>query len=351
MAMASAKAPATGVGLLRGDLGVSIKQRRPVTDLIVQRIPATLRLGVAAIVIGYVIGVSLGVLAAVFHRTWVDQFIRVLSVIGNAVPAFWLGLLLIIIFGVQLDLLPISGMRNITQRGPQSVGDALRYMIMPVSVLSLNTIAFISRFTRTQVLEVLQQDYIRSAYAKGLPTQMIWFRHALRNSLLPVATFFGPSIGTLLAGAVIIEQVFQWPGMGKLIIDSVYSRDYPLVMGSVVVASVMFISGVLAIRPFVCHCSIRAFAWSERGMLGGRDKSRPYRFCRWSGLGHGARAQDRLAWKAPMPQRHSRSFWRDAFAFHSARSPHRLLQSAFCSWRRLSARFRRLCWNAFSSWK
>ena len=233
------------LGLLRGDLGVSIKQRRPVTDLIVQRIPATLRLGVAALVIGYVIGVSLGVLAAVFHRTWVDQCIRVLSVIGNAVPAFWLGLLLIIIFGVQLDLLPISGMRNITQRGPQSVGDALRYMIMPVSVLSLNTIAFISRFTRTQVLEVLQQDYIRSAYAKGLPTQMIWFRHALRNSLLPVATFFGPSIGTLLAGAVIIEQVFQWPGMGKLIIDAVYSRDYPLVMGSVVVASVMFILGVL----------------------------------------------------------------------------------------------------------
>lgn len=239
------ESPGNRRGLLRGDLGVSIKQRRPVTDLIVQRIPATLRLGVAALVIGYVIGVSLGVLAAVFHRTWIDQLIRVLSVIGNAVPAFWLGLLLIIVFGVQLDLLPISGMRNITQRGPQSIGDALRYMIMPVSVLSLNTIAFISRFTRTQVLEVLQQDYIRSAYAKGLKTRAIWFRHALRNGLLPVATFLGPSIGTLLAGAVIIEQVFQWPGMGKLIIDAVYSRDYPLVMGSVVIASLMFISGVL----------------------------------------------------------------------------------------------------------
>ncbi|MCY3867077.1 MAG: ABC transporter permease [Chloroflexi bacterium] len=232
-------------GLLRGDLGVSIKQRRPVTDLIVQRIPATLRLGVAALVIGYAIGVSLGVLAAVFHRTWADQTIRVMSVIGNAVPAFWLGLLLIIIFGVQLDLLPISGMRNITQRGPQSVSDALRHMIMPVSVLSLNTIAFISRFTRTQILEVLQQDYVRTAYAKGLQTRAIWFRHALRNGLLPVATFLGPSIGTLLAGSVIIEQVFQWPGMGKLIIDAVFSRDYPLVMGSVVIASLMFIAGVL----------------------------------------------------------------------------------------------------------
>ncbi len=237
--------PGKRLGLLRGDLGQSIKQRRPVLDLIVQRVPATLRLGVAALVLGYLIGVSLGVLAAVFHRSWVDQLIRVMSVIGNAVPAFWLGLLLIIIFGVQLDLLPISGMRNITQRGAQSFGDALRHMIMPVSVLSLNTIAFISRFTRTQILEVLQQDYVRTAYAKGLHSRAIWFRHALRNGLLPVATFLGPSIGTLLAGSVIIEQVFQWPGMGKLIIDAVFSRDYPLVMGSVVMASVMFIVGVL----------------------------------------------------------------------------------------------------------
>ena len=237
--------PGNRHGLLRGDLGESIKQRRPVMDLISQRVPATLRLGVAALVLGYLIGVTLGVLAAVFHRTWVDQTIRILSVIGNAVPAFWLGLLLIIIFGVQLDLLPISGMSDITKRGKFDLGDALSHMILPVSVLSLNTVAFISRFTRTQILEVLQQDYVRTAHAKGLQTRVIWFRHALRNGLLPVATFLGPSIGTLLAGAVIIEQVFQWPGMGKLIIDAVFSRDYPLVMGSVVIASVMFIVGVL----------------------------------------------------------------------------------------------------------
>ena len=233
------------LGFLRGDLGQSIQHERPVMEVILRRVPATLRLGVSALVVGYSIGVTLGVLAAVFHRTWIDQTIRVISVIGNAVPAFWLGLLLIIIIGVQLDLLPISGMRNITQRGPQSLGDALRHMILPVSVLSLNTIAFISRFTRTQVLEVLQQDYVRTAYAKGLRTNVVWFRHALRNGLLPVATFLGPSIGTLLAGAVIIEQVFQWPGMGKLIIDAVFIRNYPLVMGSVVIASVMYIAGVL----------------------------------------------------------------------------------------------------------
>ena len=233
-------------GLLRGDLGDSIKQKKPVTDLIVQRIPATLRLGVAALILGYLMGIALGVLAAVFHRTWLDQMIRILSVVGNAVPAFWLGLLLIIVFGVQLKWLPMSGMEDITRRGGEfDLGDALSHMILPVSVLSLNTIAFISRFTRTQMLETLQQDYIRTAYAKGLQTRLVWLRHALKNSLLPAATFFGPAIGILLSGAVIIEQVFQWPGMGKLVIDAVIQRDYPLVMGSVVVASVMFIIGVL----------------------------------------------------------------------------------------------------------
>ena len=136
--------------------------------LLMQRIPATLRLGVAAITIGFLMGVVLGVLAAVFHGTWVDQVIRIISVVGNAVPQFWLGLLLIIIFGVQLDLLPISGMQNITRRGGFDLADALRHMILPVFVLSLNWIAFLSRFTRTQILEVLQQDYVRTAYAKGL---------------------------------------------------------------------------------------------------------------------------------------------------------------------------------------
>ena len=237
--------PGDRYGMLRGDLGDSIKQKKPVTALISQRIPATLRLGLSALILGYLVGVALGVLAAVFHRSWVDQIIRVISVVGNAVPAFWLGLLLIIVFGVQLKLLPISGMEDITRRGQFDLGDALSHMVLPVSVLSLNTIAFISRFTRTQVLEVLQQDYIRTAHAKGLKTKVVWLRHALRNGLLPVATFLGPSIGTLLAGSVIIEQVFQWPGMGKLIIDAVFQRDYPVVMGSVVVASIMFICGVL----------------------------------------------------------------------------------------------------------
>ena len=231
-------------GLLRGDLGMSIKQKRPVGELIVERIPATLQLTFSALLAGYSIGVTLGVLAAVWHRSWVDHLVRVLSVIGNAVPAFWLGLLLIIVFSVNAKLLPMSGMRDITSRG-LDLRDILEHMIMPVAVLSLNAIAFISRFTRTEILEVLEQDYIRTARARGLRDRRVWWGHALRNALIPVATFIGPALGTLLGGAVIVERVFSWPGLGKLVVEGVFQRDFPLVMGSVVIASVMFILGVL----------------------------------------------------------------------------------------------------------
>lgn len=234
------------LGLLRGDLGQSIRMKQPVLGLILERIPATLLLTFTALVVGYGVGILLGVLAAAYYNRWIDQFVRILSVIGNAVPAFWLGLILIIFFSVKTDLLPMSGMKDIASRSDQlDIGDTIRHMIMPVFVLSLGTIAFVSRFTRTEILEVLAQDYIRTARAKGLSNYVVWVRHATRNALLPVATFLGPGLGTLLSGAVIVEQVFTWPGMGRLVVNAVFQRDYPLVMGSVVVAAVMFILGVL----------------------------------------------------------------------------------------------------------
>jgi ABC-type dipeptide/oligopeptide/nickel transport system permease component len=236
--------PGPRKGLLRGDMGHSLQQKRPVSGLIIERIPATLQLTLSALIVGYGVGIALGVIAAVYHKTWVDHLVRVISVIGNAVPAFWMGLLLIIVFSVQLGTLPMSGMRDITSRG-FDLRDILIHMILPVTVLSLNTIAFISRFTRTEILEVLGQDYIRTAWAKGLRNRAVWWWHALRNALIPVATFVGQSLGTLLGGAVIIEKVFSWPGMGRLVVDSVFQRDFPMVMGSVVVASMMFIAGVL----------------------------------------------------------------------------------------------------------
>jgi peptide/nickel transport system permease protein len=233
-------------GFLRGDLGQSIQFRRPVSELIVERIPATLQLTFSGVVLGYLIGIPIGLFSAAKHRSWFDQGARILSVIGDAVPSFWLALILIIIFSVNLGILPMSGMRDITRMEARfDLGESIRYMLMPVTVLSLGIIAFISRFTRTQVLEVMGQDYIRTAYSKGLTGRMVLWRHVIRNALMPVATFIGPAMGSLLGGAVIIEQVFSWPGLGRLTLDAVSARDYPLIMGSVVISAVMFILGVL----------------------------------------------------------------------------------------------------------
>ncbi len=236
----------TRLGFLRGDLGKSIQFKRPVAELLVERIPATLQLTFSAVALGYLIGIPIGLLSAAKHRSWFDQGARVLSVVGDAVPSFWLALILIIIFSVKLGVLPMSGMRDVTQiNAGFNLGETLRYMIMPVSVLALGTIAFISRFTRAQVLEVLSQDYVRTAYSKGLSNRAVLWGHVIRNALMPVATFLGPTLGSLLGGAVIIEQVFSWPGLGRLIVDAVFQRDYPLIMGSVVISAVLFILGVL----------------------------------------------------------------------------------------------------------
>lgn len=236
----------TRKGVLRGDLGNSIALKRPVSEVIGERIPATLLLAVPAIIVGYVVGILVGLLAAVYHRSWFDQVARFLSVVGSAVPAFWLGLILIIIFSVQLGWLPMSGMRDITKPADQyRLLDSVPYMLMPVTVLAMGIIAVISRYTRLQVLEVMGQDYVRTAYAKGLRNVYVYLWHIIRNALLPIVTLFGGSIGFLLSGAVIIEQVFSWPGLGRLTIDAVSQRDYPVIMGTVFVSGVMYILGLL----------------------------------------------------------------------------------------------------------
>lgn len=234
--------PGERQGLLRGDLGQSIQQRRPVWDLIAERLPVTLQLTATALLVGYAAGLLLGVLAAMFHGSWIDQIVRVLSVLGTAVPSFWLGLLLLLIFSVHLRWFPLGGTRPVTSA---TFIDTLRHMFLPVLVLSFGTIATISRFIRAEILEVRSQDYIQTAYGKGLPPRLIVRRHVMRNALIPIATLFGAALGSLLSGAVVIEEVFSWPGMGRLLINAVIQRDFPLVMGSVVFNAVLYIFGVL----------------------------------------------------------------------------------------------------------
>ncbi|MBZ0288870.1 MAG: ABC transporter permease [Anaerolineae bacterium] len=232
-------------GLLRGDLGLSITYERPVLDLIVERIPATLRLTVPSFLIVYILGITIGMLSAVNHNGWFDQLARVLSMLGTVVPSFWLALILIIIFSVQLGVLPLTGMRDVTSKGELSLAEMIPYMIMPITVLSFGAIGSLIRYVRASALEVLNQDYVRTAQAKGLPNRAVWWRHVVRNALTPVATFIGPAIGGMLSGAVIIETIFSWPGMGRLTIQAAVARDYPLVMGFVLIGAVLYIIGLI----------------------------------------------------------------------------------------------------------
>lgn len=232
-------------GLLRGDLGQSITYKRPVLDLIVERIPATLRLTFPAFLIIYSLGIVIGLLSAVNHNGLFDQVARVISVLGTVVPSFWLALILIIIFSVQLGWLPLTGMRDVTTTGDVSLLEMLPYMILPITVLSITGVASLIRYVRASALEVIGQDYVRTAQAKGLHNRSVWGRHVVRNALLPVATFIGPSLSGMLSGAVIIETIFSWPGMGRLSIQAALARDYPLVMGFVLVGAVLYILGLI----------------------------------------------------------------------------------------------------------
>jgi len=215
--------------VLHGDLGKSIKSQRPITTEIRARIPVTLQLGLAALFLAIVVSFPLGIVAAIYRNSLLDRAITVFSIAGVSVPNFFLGILLIILFGVKLKWLPPSGFTQITS----NPGKAIKLLIMPAFVLSAGGIGGLTRFIRSSLLEVLRTDYIRTARAKGLAgTQVVWL-HALKNAMLPVATIIGLQIGFLLAGAVIVEQVFAIPGIGRFAIAGFSDKDFPVVQGFV----------------------------------------------------------------------------------------------------------------------
>jgi peptide/nickel transport system permease protein len=232
-------------GIIRLDFGDSLFEKRPVLDMIVERIPATVELTGLALAVGMLIGVSAGIYSAVKHGSLFDNLTRVWAVIGQAVPAFWLGLILILVFAVQLRWLPVGGRYTLNLESEKDFIDHLRHLVMPVFVLATYWIAVLSRYMRTETLEVIRQDYIRSARAKGVPNQRVYFWHAARNALIPLATILGPAIGGLLAGAVITETIFSWPGMGRMMIEAVFQRDYTLLMANVIIGSVLVVGGNL----------------------------------------------------------------------------------------------------------
>lgn len=211
-----------------GDLGLSYRFQQPALQLVMERLPATLLLTGAALVLSLSIALPLGMLAAVFRNTWVDVAATSLSLIGQAAPVYWVGLLAILFFSVQLGLLPTMG------------GGSWQALILPASTLALYSAARIMRLTRSAMLDVLHQDYIRMVRAKGVGEVRILVKHALRNAAIPIVTIIGLQFGGLLGGAVITETVFSWPGVGRLVINAVHQRDFPVVQAVTLVIAVFF---------------------------------------------------------------------------------------------------------------
>jgi peptide/nickel transport system permease protein len=233
-------------GILRGDFGISFTRPRPVMDIILERIPATLELTVSALIVGLTVGLVIGVLAAVYQGSWFDHLTRVASVIFDAVPVFFLGLTLLLVFGAWLRILPLGDRCPTTLAGSCApVFERLEYLILPTFVLATGGISAYSRYMRASMLDVVSMDFIRTARAKGLTDRVVWFKHGARNALIPIATFVGPAIAGLWGGAVITETIFNWPGVGREIVRSLGGRDYPVVMAATVLAGVTTILGYL----------------------------------------------------------------------------------------------------------
>ncbi len=233
-------------GILRGDFGRSYFYRRDVTDMIGERIAATLELGLSALVLGLTLGVPIGIIAAVRRGGWFDNLTRVMAVVVNAIPIFWLGLILLLIFGSQLHVLPMGGRCPVSLTGGcPPVWGRLEFLILPTFVLATGTIAVYSRYMRASMLDVMSQDYMRTAQAKGLSSRTVWFKHGARNALIPLATFLGPALTGLLSGAAITETIFSWPGLGRLGVGAVTSQDYPVVMAVVIISAIATIFGYI----------------------------------------------------------------------------------------------------------
>ena len=216
-------------GAVRLDFGDSLWLNRPVGSEIASRVAATGRLAAVAIVLALVVSFPLGILAALRQRSPADSAISVVSLIGQSVPSFWLGIMLILVFARQLRILPSAG------------SDTWRHLILPALTLALPLVGVLTRLVRSGLLDVLYEDYIRTARAKGLTPRSVLTRHALRNMLIPVITVVGLQVGNLLGGAVIVETIFGWPGIGRLLVDAIFHRDYPLVQATILFITAGFV--------------------------------------------------------------------------------------------------------------
>jgi peptide/nickel transport system permease protein len=214
---------------LQGDLGRSLRFNQPALDMVLERIPATLQLSFYSMLLATIIAIPLGTFAALRRNSMVDYSASVVAVIGQSMPNYWLGFLLVILFAVELRLLPTSG------------GPGIKYAILPAVTIAIQVTALITRMTRSSILEVLGEDYVRTARAKGLQEYWVIIKHVLRNAVIPIITVIALQFGYILGGAVVIETIFAWPGLGLLTVQAIYMRDYPVVQASVLFLSISFV--------------------------------------------------------------------------------------------------------------
>lgn len=235
----------TGGGIIRGNMGRSMQTNELVWDRILDRAPATLELGIASLFFSLALGIPLGVMAAIYRGSIFDNIVRIVTVVAQAIPNFWLGLMLIFVFGVILGWLPTGGRQTVSLTGETSLIDKARHLLLPTLVLGLGGLALIMRVMRTEVLEVLHNDFVRTARAKGLKDRVVYVRHTFRNALIPLMTILGPAIFGVLGGAVVTEAVFAWPGMGRMALSAITQQDYPTALGVVMFFAVFTILGNL----------------------------------------------------------------------------------------------------------
>jgi peptide/nickel transport system permease protein len=242
---------------LRGDFGISLQTNHPAFDDVLTAFPVTAQLTLASLSIATLVGVPLGVAAALRPNSWLDHSLLTASLLGVSMPIFWLGLMLLLLFGGILGWLPIGGQmppemqpRTVTGMSvvdalltgqPEMILESLRHLLLPACTLALVPLALITRITRSEMLAVMTQDHVRTAWAKGLPPRRVIVRHVLRNALIPVVTVIGLQLGLLLSGAVLTETIFSLPGLGRLMVDSITSRDYPVVQAGALFIAVVFV--------------------------------------------------------------------------------------------------------------
>ncbi len=234
--------------LAQGDLGESFRYRRPVSDLIAERVPYTLQLTVLALLLDALVGIALGIISAVKQYSLLDKSVTVGSLIVYSIPGFWLALMLVLVFSVNLGWLPTSQTRSLDYEllsWSEKLLDQLWHLVLPVFVLGIGSAAGTARYMRNRLLEVLSEEYILAARARGLKERAVILKHAFRNALIPIITIYGMSLPFLLGGAVLIERVFAWPGMGLLAVEAVGSRDYPVILATSMMGGVLVILGNL----------------------------------------------------------------------------------------------------------